>query len=540
MNIKLHQGKSSMIFDNKTGRQQRVPVSIDLTKANPAITNAESARDYILEQLNNNPDFVSAGIRFADKDGSIEIQSGSGTKIANFANSSTNPADRAFASFVMGFETVANGAVSDVFTAAFTFNVADPLDPAGAGFKTININPVINAVNNNVVVTAGATFALNIGGKTIDIPSDEFNNTANKNTFINNKLKEAGISVDEGVTTVTANPDGSYSFQITAFTNKDDLLTEINNQLAVNTGSRIKANLAADGSIQFVTAATDLPVEASVLSGADNPLNLGLVNDAAGNLAELTVSGVQTPKTDLREMAEDERTLTIKYMENGQQKQAKVILEKKEYKSAAEMAEHINEQLTSLGIPASNLSAVVNNKGEIAFAKSNNNFSTIVVEGDYAGTLGFPKAGSSVSIKVTNADGGLVQNVSLDTANKSVFVSDGLYLGFDAGSLSATDSFTAAVGSGVENEIDSLDAAVNQVLQAGTLIGTRGQRVESVMKFQETVIKNNEEIKAGYLGATSTDIIKLTTDLELSKTAYQSAMSIVSTMMSISILDFLG
>ncbi|MDE7034404.1 MAG: hypothetical protein K2O68_05385, partial [Mucispirillum sp.] len=91
----------------------------------------------------------------------------------------------------------------------------------------------------------------------------------------------------------------------------------------------------------------------------------------------------------------------------------------------------------------------------------------------------------------------------------------------------------------VEEEIPGLDAAVNQVLQAGTLIGTRGQRVESVMKFQETVIKNNEEIKAGYLGATSTDIIKLTTDLELSKTAYQSAMSIVGTMMSISILDFL-
>ncbi len=359
------------------------------------------------------------------------------------------------------------------------------------------------------------------------------------NTLINNKLKEAGISVDEGVTTVIANPDGSYSFQITAFTNKDDLLTEINNQLAVNTGSRIKANLAADGSIQFVTSSTDLPVEASVQSGADNPLNLGLINDAAGNLAELTVSGVQTPKTDLSEMAEDARTLTITYMENGQQKQAKVILEKKEYKSAAEMAEHINEQLTSLGIPANDLNAVVNSKGEIAFAKSNNNFSTIVVEGDYAGTLGFPKAGDSVSVKVTNAEGGLVQNVSLDTANKSVFVSDGLHLGFDAGSLSATDSFTAAVGSGVEEEIPVLDAAVNQVLQAGTLIGTRGQRVESVMKFQETVIKNNEEIKAGYLGATSTDIIKLTTDLELSKTAYQSAMSIVGTMMSISILDFL-
>ena len=72
------------------------------------------------------------------------------------------------------------------------------------------------------------------------------------------------------------------------------------------------------------------------------------------------------------------------------------------------------------------------------------------------------------------------------------------------------------------------------------MIGTRGQRVESVIKFQETVITNNEEIKAGYLGATASDVIKLTTDLELSKTAYQSAMSIVTSMMSISILDFLG
>ena len=205
------------------------------------------------------------------------------------------------------------------------------------------------------------------------------------------------------------------------------------------------------------------------------------------------------------------------------------------------MVDNINAQLVKQGISADNLNAVVNSKGEISFAKSSNStFDGIVVEGDYAGTLGFPKAGDSVSVKVTNAEGGLVQNVYLDTANKSVFVSDGLHLGFDAGSLSATDSFTAAVGSGVENEIDTLDAAVNQVLQAGTLIGTRGQRVESVIKFQETVITNNEEIKAGYLGATATDIIKLTTDLELSKTAYQSAMSIVTSMMSISILDFLG
>ena len=535
------------IFDNTTGKVERTDVSIDLSKANPEITNAETAQNYILEQLNNNQAFVEAGIRFANKDGAIEIQSGSGTKIANFANSATNPAERAFAGFVMGFETVANGELPDTFTAAFTFRVADPLNSAGATFKEITVDPIVNVTSNNVVVSAGGTFALNIDGKTVTVSSDELIAAADKDAFINEKLKEAGISVNEGATQVTDNGDGTYSFQVTAFSSKEDILAKINSELAdaaTGTDGRIKANIAADGSIQFVASGTDLPVEVSVESGAYNPLSIGLThNGGAGNITELAVSGVQTPKTDLSGLSEDARTLTITYYDENtkEQKEVKVTLDKKEYKSVQEMVDDINAQLVKQGISADNLNAVVNSKGEISFAKSSNStFGGIVVEGDYAGTLGFPKAGDSVSVKVTNAEGGLVQNVYLDTANKSVFVSDGLHLGFDAGSLSATDSFTAAVGSGVENEIDTLDAAVNQVLQAGTLIGTRGQRVESVIKFQETVITNNEEIKAGYLGATATDIIKLTTDLELSKTAYQSAMSIVTSMMSISILDFLG
>ena len=534
------------MFDNKTGKVDRKEVEIDLSKANPPITNAESAQSYILEQLNNDPDFVEAGIRFANNNGAIEIQSGSGTKIANFANSANNPAERAFASFVMGFDTVANGTLPDTFDTAFTFRVADPLDPAGSSFKEITIDPVVNENITNITVSASETFALTVNGHTVDIPSEEFMAAADKDAFINEKLKEAGISIDEGATAVTPNPNGTYNFQITAFSSKEDVLAKINAALddaATGTDGRIKANIAADGSIQFVTSSTDLPVEASVAAGAGNPLGLGLTYDGAtGNVAELTVSGVQTPKTDLSGLSEDARTLTITYYDENtnEQKEVKVTLDKKEYKSTQEMVEHINEQLTGKGIAAGDLSAVVNSKGEIGFTKTNGNFSSIVVEGDYAGTLGFPKAGDSVSVKVTNAEGGLVQNVTLDTANKSVFVSDGLHLGFDAGTLSATDSFTAAVGSGVENEIDTLDAAVNQVLQAGTLIGTRGQRVESVIKFQETVITNNEEIKAGYLGATATDVIKLTTDLELSKTAYKSAVSIVTSMMSISILDFLG
>lgn len=467
------------IYDNKTGKVKRVDVNIDLSKANPPITDAASAQEYILKELNNKKEFVDAGIKFTNKDGAIEIQSGSGTKIANFANTAVSTQERSLASYIMGFDTVANGALKDEYTLAddfpggnFTFRVADPLDPNGAGYKEITITPNTDPISKN------------------------------------------------------------------------DLLAQINaalNDPATGTNGRIKAEIASDGSIQFKTANTDVPVEVTVPAGADNPLNIGLTHDpVTERIAELTVSGVQTPKTDLSELDEAARSLTIKYVEGDTQKEVKVTLDKKAYSSVQEMADDINKQLQAQGIPAENMKAVVNSNGELAFSKSNDAFSSIVAEGDYAGTLGFPKAGDSVSIKVTNAEGGLVQNVSLDTANKSTFVSDGLHLGFDAGSLSATDSFTAAVGSGVENEIDTLDAAVNQVLQAGTIVGTRGQRVESVIKFQETVITNNEEIKAGYLGSTATDLVKLNADVELSLTAYQSAMKLVSGMVSISILDFLG
>lgn len=467
------------ILDNKTKTQKRVDVDIDLSKAVPAVTDAKSAQQYILKELNSNPDLTGAGIRFTDNNGKIEIQSGSGTRIANFANSAADAAERAFASYIMGFDTLTNGELESnvTVTAAFTFNVFDPL-----------------AADPDKV-------------KSITIPAP-------------------------------AAPDVSYT--------RSDLLDLINTELALaapaGTDGRIKATIGKDGGIVFSDSRTDEEVEASFESGTYNPLKLALEHDAAGNMAELLVSGVQSPKTDLSEADEAARTLTVKYTigNPADEREVKIILDKKAYSSASEIAEAINEQLANAGIAGNDMKASVNSKGEIAFVRLDKTFHTVTVEGDYAGSLGFPGAGDSVDIKVTNGEGALVQNVSLDTANRSVFVSDGLYLGFDAGSLSATDYFTAAIGSGTEEEIDVLDAAVNQVLSAATIIGTRGNRVSSVIKFQETVISSSEEIKAGYLGSTAIDQIKLSTDLKLAETAYQTAMSMTAKMLSISILDFLG
>lgn len=531
------------IFNNETSKLNRVDININFNNASSSINNAEDARNFIIEQLNDNPDFIQAGIRFVNKNGTIEIQSGSGTQIANFVNSANGLEDRAFASYVMGFETVANGKLEDsVITAQFTFKIADITDNvAGNEFKDIIINP---SVISDTVTVANDTFTINVDGTLLSIPTDDFNAVADKETYINDKLKEAGFSVDEASTQVIDNLDGTFTFNITSFiNNKEDLLNKINEELLAVTDNRIKANISSDGSIQFMLNSTSILVEAIIENGTYNPLNLGLTYDNnGGNMAidEIAVSGIQTPKTDMSQLDEDARTLSIKY-DDGELKEVIITLDKIEYASTQEIVNNINSQLLNKGINNATLKAVVNDKGGIAFTKSvTSAIKSLAVEGDYVGTLGFPATGDKASIKVTNAEGALVQNVNINTANKSVYVADGLYLGFDAGSLYATDTFTAAVGSGVENEIDILEAAVNQVLQAGTLIGTRGQRVESVIKFQETVIANNEEIKAGYLGATATDVIKLTTDLELSKTAYQSAMSIVTSMMSISILDFLG
>lgn len=480
------------VFNNSTKKQERVDISL---KIPDNINNEKDLQNFILKELNNNEKLVNHGVRFIEKEGKIEILSGSGTKIANFVSSATNPAEKATADFIFGFDRVANNKMEDEFSFTgagptnFTFQIADPLAPKGENaMKTITMN-----LNHN----------------------------------------------------------GQDPFKIT----KEKMLEEINKVLAQpanngGTNGRVKASLDKNGALTFTTG-KDIPVSsyidvANVGNKAQNPLGIQNTIGANGNANVFLSKSVQTPKTDLSESEDSARTLKFTYMVGNPAKQetAEIVVDKKKFADVQDLANHINEKLKEKNIADTDLKAVVTADGSIAYVSANDDpntkFQSVVVEGDATGTLGFAKAGDSVKVKVTNAKGEIVQTMDMDTANKSSFVSDGIYLGFNAGTLNATDNFQAAVGSGIETEIESLDKAINQVLNAATLVGTRGQRVDSVIKFQDTMIKNNQDIKANYLGATPTDVIKLSTDLELSKTAYQSAMSITASMMRISILDFLS
>ena len=453
------------LYDNISGTSKRVNVNIDFSAANPKVTDSASAKNFILRELNANEELIKQGVRFADSsDGKIIMQSGSGTKIATFANTATDNA-RALTAAVMNFDVVSNGKLGE--------------------------------------------FPITLQADTIK--------------FFNTEMDEIIL------------PVGTYD-------NKDDLLAAINNELkkAKPDGSqgRITAVIDSSGGIGFKNQSGAYVEAKATLKGTTNPLNISIVN----GYENIFAPAAQKPKTDLSEADEEARTLKFTYTAGNdpQAKTAIITLEKKSYGSAEEIALAINEKLVSAGIaPKGELKAVVESGGKLLFA-GNDTFNSITVQGDANATLGFTKAGDEAKIKVTSSDGSLVQDITLSTANKISHVSDGLYLGFDKGMLKATDSFSAAVGSGIENEIDVLDQAEKQILAAVSLVGNRESRVESVAKFQETLVTSSEKTKAQYLGSSDLDQIKATADLQMAKTAYEAALAAAGTISKISLLDFLN
>lgn len=467
------------VYDNVSGETERVNIDIDFSRAVLPVTDSASARKYILKELNADADLVAHGVRFVEDGNSIEMQSGSGTKIATFA-STANGASRALTNAVMGFETVTNPPLGEfpvTLAADSVFMVED------------------SSADNAAAVTPNYPY------RSITVPAGTYNSPEELLNAVNTALS-------------AAEPNG--------------------------TAGRITAVLDSYGGIQFQRADGSF-AEVSVAAGAANPLNIALERGAAG-IGQVFASGVQKAVTDLSAAADEERTLRFTYLEGvpPQQRTAMITLDKKAYESSFDIASAINEKLAALGIGQGGLKAVVTSEGMLGFTGSSGNITALTVQGDENAVLGFTKAGDEARIKVTAADGSLVQEITLDSANKTVHVADGLYLGFDKGTLKATDSFTGAVGSGIENEISVLDQAEKQVLEALTTVGNRGSRVESVATFQETLVNSGEKNKAVYLGSTDIDQVKAATELQMAKTAYESALAAASTMLSISLLDFLS
>ena len=322
------------------------------------------------------------------------------------------------------------------------------------------------------------------------------------------------------------------------YATKEELLDAINTELAVSTVGRVEASFSEKtGALVFKNADNT----ATEVYGNNE---LGISTSDTGTVIAAKASGMPNPA--LSETSDEDRTFTFNYIDNlGVQRSKSIMLDKKDYDSPTALVEEIN-RLIALDPDLVGLDAKLdsdgksNDKGKIVFTTDPATMNSLSVENGYSGILGFPKAGDQTTVRVTSAENGnVVQEITLDTANDSTYVADGVYIRFDSGKINATDFFNVGVGTGISEQIDYLDQIEKQLLEAVANVGGRLSRVESVTNFHTTVIASSETTKSTYLGSTPQDIAAAMTDQALAKSAYETALRITSSIFDISLLDFL-
>lgn len=300
------------------------------------------------------------------------------------------------------------------------------------------------------------------------------------------------------------------------------LLAEINSQLG-STG--LTASMAAGELITFSGPTSDI-----IVSG-DAEGTLGFYNKTGAD----TVTSRSAVTMDLSEKNSLERTLTFSY-NDGTDRTVSIEVDAENFMTYEDMIANINEKLADAGISGV-VQAEMVGTGTIGFTF--NGVTGTSVSGDYESTLGFAKAGDSVTMKVTGDSGELINTYTMDTAGEKYYVADGVYQYYDAGYLYATDSFTAAVGSGIEYELDVLAQAESQILAALTTVGNSTSKAESAQTFNESLKLTTEELKAKYTGSTLIDQTQASADLTVAETAYQYALKSTSLLLNVSLLDYL-
>jgi len=339
--------------------------------------------------------------------------------------------------------------------------------------------------------------------------------------------------------------DTSVSLTVPAGTypDKGSLLTSINAQLSVNLPAALTtpanglgtnsvvAELNPNGTIIFKNYGT---VDDIVVSGDENG-ELGFYK----LIPENTVKAAVRPTLDVSEKDIASRTLTFNY-NNGTDQTASIIVDRENFQSLEDLIDNINTQLDDANFP--DIRCIKLGEGNIGFhfdTAGVNNIASMHVSGDYEGTFGIEKGGDIAKMKVTGSDGTLINSYTLDTANQQYYVADGVYHHYDSGYLYATDSYTVAVGSGIEYELPVLAKAESQIHVAQTIVGNRQNRAETAIAFNEALITMSDTLKAEYTGSTTLDQTRATTDFTVAQTVYQAALSSTAQILQISLMNYL-
>ena len=465
------------MYDNVTGKSSTVNIDLDLSKAFPPLTDAKSTNAYIVKELNNNPELKKQGVTFA-----TDVTTSGEIKIKMDSNNGTK-----IVSFAENIGAMP--ANSD----------KNALSNYIMGFEALNNEP---------------------------LPDTSFPLTLTDTDFFITDIGD------------TLNPSKQITLPAPAtYATKADLLTAVNTELATATANRVIASYDSTGELVFKKKGADgLPTGPAIQAYGND--ELGISTSDTGTI--VAAKPPQLADTALGESSDEARTLTFNYIDDlGVQRTKSILLDKKDYESHTALTEEINK-LIALDPDLAGLQAKLGSDKRISFTTTEpTNINNLSVENDYDGTLGFPKAGDQTTIRVTSENGGIIQEIPVNTADEFMSVADGLNLAFNKGKISASDSFDAAIGTGIDGQIDYIDQIEKQLLKAVAEVGSRLSRVESVTVFHTTVIGANETTKSTYLGSTPQDIAKAMTDQALATAAYEMSLKITSNMLNISLIDFL-
>ncbi len=161
------------MYDNVTGKSSTVNMDIDLSKANPPLTDAASTSAYIAKELNNNLELKAQGITYAvDSDGKIVMESNSGTKIVSFAeNLEPLPGGankNILSDFIMGFEPLKNEPVTTAFPLTLTdtdFYITDIGDTANPSKKITLPAPATYATKEELLTAINTELTASTAGR---------------------------------------------------------------------------------------------------------------------------------------------------------------------------------------------------------------------------------------------------------------------------------------------------------------------------------------------------------------------------------------
>jgi len=414
---------------------------------------------------------------------------------------------------------------------------------SSAGSASAKLDDFVNQINNDTALQQAGVRAYNEDGKLrIDTGSGANEISVNYNNDLSayvmgmndafpgngetqptldlSKLGTANSTLDINYYDGGAWQTATVTVPNATYATNADLIAVISPQLPAG------VSVAMSGDVLSFTG----PTSDIIVSGDQNAA-LGFQHKVGAD----TVASYGTVTMDLSQKTAAERTLTFSY-NDGTDKKVSIEVDAENFMTYDALVANINSKLAAAGIGGVVSAEKVGVNG-LGF--SFNGVTGTAVSGDYNSTLGFSKAGDAVKIKVTGTDGELVNSYSMDTAGEKYYVADGVYQYYDPGFLYATDSFSAAVGSGIEYELDVLQKAESQVLTSLTTVGNNTSKTESAVTFNANLKLTTEEMKAKYTGSTTIDQTKAAADLTVAETAYQYALKTTSLLLNVSLLDYL-